>query len=464
MVEPYQVVRAYDRTPIEEIPADTAATLETKLVSAVKLLKDRDRALKPYQRSAILNRASELLAERIEDYAQSIALEGGKPLTDARIEAVRAVDGLRNAAEEIRTFAGREIPMGLTPASDGRWAFTTREPIGVVAAISAFNHPLNLIVHQVAPAIAVGCPVIVKPAAPTPLTCLKLVALLREAGLPEGWCQSLITEDNALAEKLATDPRIAFLSFIGSAKVGWYLRSKLAAGTRCALEHGGAAPVIIDRSAKLDKIIESVVKGGYYHAGQVCVSVQRIFAHRDIKDEFIDRLAARVAKLRVGDPLLAETEVGPLILPRETVRVSSWIDEAVAGGARLIGGGRLSETTLAPSILLEPAADAKVSQLEIFGPVTCVYGYESLDAAIGIANSLPFAFQAAVFTTDIGPALHAAQRLDASAVMINDHTAFRTDWMPFAGRRQSGYGIGGIRPTMEEMSEEKMVVFRHEAA
>jgi acyl-CoA reductase-like NAD-dependent aldehyde dehydrogenase len=464
MVEPYQVVRAYDRTPIEEIPADTAATLETKLVSAVKLLKDRDRALKPYQRSAILNRASELLAERIEDYAQSIALEGGKPLTDARIEAVRAVDGLRNAAEEIRTFAGREIPMGLTPASDGRWAFTTREPIGVVAAISAFNHPLNLIVHQVAPAIAVGCPVIVKPAAPTPLTCLKLVALLREAGLPEGWCQSLITEDNALAEKLATDPRIAFLSFIGSAKVGWYLRSKLAAGTRCALEHGGAAPVIIDRSAKLDKIIESVVKGGYYHAGQVCVSVQRIFAHRDIKDEFIDRLAARVAKLRVGDPLLAETEVGPLILPRETVRVSSWIDEAVAGGARLIGGGRLSETTLAPSILVEPAADAKVSQLEIFGPVTCVYGYESLDAAIGIANSLPFAFQAAVFTTDIGPALHAAQRLDASAVMINDHTAFRTDWMPFAGRRQSGYGIGGIRPTMEEMSEEKMVVFRHEAA
>ena len=464
MVQPYQVVRAYDRTPIEEIPADTAETLETKLVAAVKLLKDRDRALKPYQRSAILNRASELLAERIEDYAQSIALEGGKPLTDARIEAVRAVDGLRNAAEEIRTFAGREIPMGLTPASDGRWAFTTREPIGVVAAISAFNHPLNLIIHQVAPAIAVGCPVIIKPAAPTPLTCLKLVALLGEAGLPEGWCQTLITEDNALAEKLATDPRIGFLSFIGSAKVGWYLRSKLAAGTRCALEHGGAAPVIIDRSAKLDKIIESVVKGGYYHAGQVCVSVQRIFAHEDIKDEFIERLAARVAKLRVGDPALAETEVGPLILPRETVRVSSWIDEAVAGGARLIGGGRLSETTLAPSILVEPAADAKVSQLEIFGPVTCVYGYDSLDAAIGIANSLPFAFQAAIFTTDIGPALHAAQRLDASAVMINDHTAFRTDWMPFAGRRQSGYGVGGIRPTMDEMSEEKMVVFKHDAA
>ncbi len=180
--------------------------------------------------------------------------------------------------------------MGLTPASDNRWAFTTKEPIGVVAAISAFNHPLNLIVHQVAPAIAVGCPVIVKPAIPTPLCCLELVALLREAGLPEAWCQTFVTSDNGLAERLATDPRVAFLSFIGSAKVGWSLRSKLPPGTRCALEHGGAAPVIIDRSAPLDGLIEPIVKGGYYHAGQVCVSVQRIFVPRDLVDGFVDRL------------------------------------------------------------------------------------------------------------------------------------------------------------------------------
>jgi acyl-CoA reductase-like NAD-dependent aldehyde dehydrogenase len=460
MSQPYQVVQAYDRALIKEITADDAAALEARLAAAFRLMKDRDAALKPYQRSAILIRAAGLLGERLDTFARLIAREGGKPLTDARIEAVRAVDGLRNAAEEIRNFAGREIPMGLTPASDGRWAFTTREPIGVVAAISAFNHPLNLIVHQVAPAIAVGCPVIVKPAAPTPLCCLALVALLREAGLPEAWCQTFVTEDNTLSEHLATDPRVAFLSFIGSARVGWYLRSKLPAGTRCALEHGGAAPVIVDRSARLDRIIEPIVKGGYYHAGQVCVSTQRIFVHRDIKADFVDRLAARVHALRVGDPLLAETEVGPLILPREATRVRNWIDEAVAGGAQLIGGERLSETTLMPAILVEPAADAKVSQLEIFGPVTCVYGFETLDDAIVIANSLPFAFQASVFSTDIGPALRAAQRLDASAVMINDHSAFRTDWMPFAGRRQSGYGVGGIRPTMEEMSEEKMVVLR----
>ena len=374
----------------------------------------------------------------------------------------RAIDGLRNAAEALRTFAGREIPMGLTPASDRRWAFTTKEPIGVVAAISAFNHPLNLIVHQVAPAIATGCPVIVKPAAATPLCCLELVKLLREAGLDEVWCQTFVTADNALAERLATDSRVAFLSFIGSARVGWYLHSRLSPGTRCTLEHGGAAPVIVDRSANLDTVIEPIVKGGYYHAGQVCVSTQRIFVHQDIMSGFVERLAARIALLRVGDPLLRETEVGPLIDPRETSRVVSWVEEATARGARLFGGGRYSETTLMPAVLVEPPADARVSQLEIFGPVTCVYGFQELDRAIDSANALPFAFQASIFSTDIAPALRAAERFDASSVLINDHTAFRTDWMPFAGRRQSGYGVGGIPASMEAMSQEKMIVVRHD--
>jgi acyl-CoA reductase-like NAD-dependent aldehyde dehydrogenase len=457
-----KVFQAYDRALIKEIPADDAEALEAKLATAAATLKARDGWLKPHQRSAILLRGAALLAERQQLFANLIAREGGKPLADALVEAARAVDGLRNAADEIRNFAGREIPMGLTPASEGRLAFTTKEPIGVVAAISAFNHPLNLLIHQIAPAVAVGCPVIIKPAGPTPLCCLELVALLREAGLPDAWCQSFITDDNALAERLATDPRVAFLSFIGSARVGWYLRSKLAPGTRCALEHGGAAPVIVDRSADLDRIIEPIVKGGYYHAGQVCVSVQRIFVHQDIHADFVERLSARVAKLRVGDPLLPDTDVGPLILPREADRVTSWIEEATAAGTRIIGGGRLSETTLKPAILLDPPADAKVSKLEVFGPLTCVYGFSDLDQAIEIANSLPVAFQASVFSREIGPALHAAQRLDASAVMINDHTAFRTDWMPFAGRHQSGYGVGGIPWTMKEMAHEKMLVLKHD--
>ncbi len=463
MPDMIQVFRAFDRSVLNEVAADDAPALEAKLAASVALLRDRAAWLKPHERSAILRRAATLLETRLEFFAKLIAQEGGKPYPDAMIEAIRAVDGLRDAAEELRNFAGREIPMGLTAASDHCWAFTTKEPIGVVAAISAFNHPLNLIVHQVAPAIAVGCPVIVKPAITTPMCCIELVALLREAGLPEQWCQTLVTADNGLAEHLVTDPRVAFLSFIGSAKVGWYLRSKLPPGTRCALEHGGAAPVIVDRSAAVDRIIEPIVKGGYYHAGQVCVSVQRIFVPREGVNDFVDRLAARVAKLRVGDPVKEDTEMGPLILPREAMRVASWIDEAVAAGARLIGGGRLSETTLLPAILVEPTRDAKVSQLEVFGPVTCVYAYDQLDEAIERANALPFAFQASIFSRDIGPALHAAQRLDAAAVMINDHTAFRTDWMPFAGRRQSGYGIGGIPWSMHEMSQEKMVVLRHES-
>ena len=455
------VVQAFDRAPIAEIETDDAAALERKLQAAGRVFADRDGWLKPHRRIAILRKLAALMEGRRDQLAMQIAREGGKPLPDAIIETNRAIDGVHNAADELRNFAGREIPMGLSPAAEDRWAFTTKEPIGIVAAISAFNHPLNLIVHQVAPAIAVGCPVIVKPAATTPLSCIDFVALVREAGLPEPWCQTFITQDNALAESLATDSRIAFLSFIGSSRVGWSLHSKLAPGTRSALEHGGAAPAIVDRSADLGRVIEPIVKGGYYHAGQVCVSTQRIFVHADIADDFTQRLVARVQKLHTADPALGDTEVGPLILPREADRVERWIAEALEGGATLATGGkRLSGTTLAPTVLLDPAADARVSVLEVFGPMVAVYRYTELDAAIGQANALPTAFQASVFAQDIDVALRAAHRLDASAVMINDPTAFRTDWMPFAGRRESGYGTGGIPYTMRDMTQEKMILMR----
>jgi acyl-CoA reductase-like NAD-dependent aldehyde dehydrogenase len=456
-----QVVQAFDRAPIAEIATDDAAALEAKLTAAQRVFRDRDGWLKPHQRMAILRRLAGLVESKRDHLAMQIAREGGKPLPDAIVEVTRAIDGIHNAADELRNLAGREIPMGLSPAAIDRWAFTTREPIGIVAAISAFNHPLNLIVHQVAPAIAVGCPVIVKPAGTTPLSCLDFVALVHEAGLPEAWCQSFIPETTELAEKLATDPRVAFLSFIGSAKVGWYLHSKLAHGARSALEHGGAAPAIIDRSADLDAVIGPIVKGGYYHAGQVCVSTQRIYVHQDIADEFTQRLVAQAKALQVGDPVSKDTEVGPLILPKEADRIASWVDEAVKAGAHLAtGGGRLSETTLEPTVLLAPPSDAKVSRLEIFGPVVCVYPYRDLDDAVAQANALPVAFQASIFAKDIDIALRAANRLDASAVMINDPTTFRTDWMPFAGRRESGYGTGGIPFTMRDMTQEKMILMR----
>lgn len=456
-----QVVQAYDRAPITEIETDDEAALERKLKAAQEVFRDRDNWLKPHQRIAILRKLAGLLEAKRDHFAMQIAREGGKPLPDAIVEANRAVDGVNNAADELRNFAGREIPMGLSAAAADRWAFTTKEPIGIVAAISAFNHPLNLIVHQVAPAIAVGCPVIIKPAGTTPLSCIDFVKLVHEAGLPEAWCQTFVPTETALAEKLATDPRIAFLSFIGSAKVGWYLHSKLAHGARSALEHGGVAPAIVDKSADLDAIIEPIVKGGYYHAGQVCVSTQRIYVHDAIVNDFTERLVARVKKLRTGDPTLKDTEVGPLIIPKEADRVASWLDEAVKGGARLATGGkRLSETTLEPAVLIDPAAEARISTEEVFGPVVAIYRYGKLDDAITRANSLPVAFQASIFAQDIDVALRAANRLDASAVMVNDPTTFRTDWMPFAGRRSSGYGTGGIPYTMHDMTQEKMILLK----
>src|SRR5215211_7669727 len=348
-----QIVQAFDREPIAQIPTDDADALEAKLDAAKRAFSDRNGWLKPHARIAILRRVAALMEPRRDYLAQQIAREGGKPLSDALVEVGRAIDGVLNAAEELRTFAGREIPMGLTPASTDRWAFTTKEPIGVVVAISAFNHPLNLIVHQVVPAIAVGCPVIVKPASATPLSCVDFVALVHEAGLPEPWCQTFIPEGNELAERLATDPRVAFLSFIGSARVGWHLHHKLAPGTRSALEHGGVAPAIVDRSADLARLIEPMVKGGYYHAGQVCVSTQRIFVHANIESELLERFTTRVRALRVSDPLWLETEVGPLIQPREADRVRSWVEEAAEGGGQvLVGGELLSATALSPTILL----------------------------------------------------------------------------------------------------------------
>ena len=387
-----------------------------------------------------------------------IANEGGKPLIDARVEVARAIDGVELCIKELSHLTGREVPMGLTPAAAGKLAFTTREPIGPVVAVSAFNHPLNLIVHQVAPAVAVGCPVLVKPADDTPLCCEAFVALLYEAGLPEDWCRFVPCELD-VAEKLVTDPRVAFFSFIGSAKVGWMLRSKLANGTRCALEHGGAAPVIVDQHVNVETMIPKLVKGGFYHSGQVCVSVQRVFVPSADAHDIAALIASKAAALHVGNAILETTECGPLIRPREVDRVASWVKEAVAEGATLMTGGtQLGATTYAPTVLLNPSVQSKVSSAEIFGPVVCVYGYDDVRSAIAQANSLPFAFQASVFTNRLDFAMSAFESLDASAVMINEHTAFRVDWMPFAGRRQSGYGIGGIGHTMQDMTAEKMMV------
>ena len=453
-----EVVNPYDLSQIGEVPTVTWGEVDQYLATATKLSKDRKARLPEHQRIEILKKAAVLMEGRFEELAMLIANEGGKPLGDARVEVTRAIDGLGLCIKELGNNAGREIPMGLTAAGAGHLAFTQREPIGPVVAVSAFNHPLNLIVHQAAPAIAVGCPVLIKPAEDTPLSCQAFVEIMYEAGLPEDWCRFVVC-DIPTSEKMVTDPRVAFFSFIGSARVGWMLRSKLAPGTRCALEHGGVAPVIVEESADWSTMIPSLLKGGFYHSGQVCVSVQRVFVPKAQAKELADQLAAGAKALKVGNAINEGVDCGPLIRPNEVDRVEAWVNEAVEEGATLVcGGKRLGNTTYTPTVLLNPSVTSKVSTQEVFGPVVCVYGYDSIDDAIEQANSLPFSFQASVFTKNLDVAMSAIQDLDASAVMVNQHTAFRVDWMPFEGRRQSGYNVGGIGYTMHDMTEEKMAV------
>lgn len=453
-------VRApFDGALIAIVPAAGEEQVEHALATAYALFRDRDAWIPPSRRIEILRKAARLMEDRAEALALEAAREGGKPLLDSRVEVARAIDGVLQCAEMLRAEAGHVVPMNINAASARRYAFTQREPIGVVVAVSAFNHPLNLIVHQVGPALAAGCPAIVKPAGDTPLSCLRFVEILHEAGLPREWCQAQVITDNALATRLVTDRRVGFFSFIGSGRVGWMLRSKLAPGTRCALEHGGVAPVLVAPDADLDAAVPKLVKGGFYHAGQVCVSVQRIYAHRSIAEALARRIAEQARVLKVGDPTLPETEVGPLIRHAEVDRVDAWVREAVEGGAALLCGGKaLSASCYEPTVLLEPPAHSKVSTEEVFGPVVCVYAYDDTDEAIARANALPVAFQAAVFTRDHATAMRAYARLDASAVMLNDHTAFRVDWMPFAGLRESGLGVGGIPHTFRDMQIEKMFV------
>ncbi len=455
-----EVTSPYDQSLIKKIPLATKNDIEQALTTAYNLFLDQSGWIPAHKRIAILERTATIMKSRIDELTQIAAREGGKPYIDSKVEVLRAINGVKLAAEYISQIKGEQIPMGLTKASENRIAFTTREPIGVVVSISAFNHPLNLTVHQTVTAIAAGCPVIIKPASSTPLSCLNFADILKEAGLPEGWCQVTVCK-NDVAEKLVTDKRVNYFSFIGSSKVGWYLRSKLSPGTRCALEHGGAAPVIVEKDADFAEMIPALIKGGFYHAGQVCVSVQRVFVHEDIIDEFSNLFAQKASKLIVGNQMDEKTEVGPLISPNEVDRVEQWVNEAINKGAKLLTGGkRISDTCYEPTVLLNPPTDVKVSTLEIFGPVVCIYSYSDREQAIHTANSLDVHFQASVFTKNIDIALDTVKKLNATAVMVNDHTAFRVDWMPFGGRDSSGIGMGGIPYSIHEMTREKLMVIK----
>ncbi len=456
-----EVKSPWDSNLIDSVETHGNEEIEKIISNASKVAKAKGIDFPPKDRIKVLKSFCELVKENINNLAELATSEGGKPITDSIIEIKRGVEGVESCIEVLKSDCGSVIPMNINEASSNRIAFTQKEPIGLVLAISAFNHPFNLIIHQVIPAIAAGCTVIVKPAEDTPLSCKNIVKMLQESGLPENRCYFVMPENLELATKLVSDERIDFFSFIGSSKVGWFLRSKLSPGTRCSLEHGGMAPTFITDNTDLDICAKSIARGGFYHAGQVCVSVQRIYLSKKVSNEFMNKFLSEVNKLSLGNPMDNKTVVGPLIRNSEVKRVDEWVNESIKNGSELIlGGNILSDSTYDKTIIMNPKKSDKVSQYEIFGPVVTINEYENIEKAIENANSVNVSFQASVFTDKINEILMFYEKINASSVFHNDHTAFRVDWMPFAGLKHSGHGVGGIKYSMHDMQIEKMLVLR----
>lgn len=440
---------------LDTITCDNAEDIERKIQN----IASHKNTLSPAERIAVLSKLLMHMQDNRNELASLIANEGGKPLKDATVESDRAAFSVQLAIAFLLTQNTQSQPIDTASSSKHHSIASEHFPIGPVIAVSAFNHPLNLVTHQVVSAFAAGCPCIVKPAADTPLSCIKLIELFRLAGASSNWVDYVITDENDLAEKLVTDDRFSFFSFIGSAKVGWYLRSKLPIGTRCALEHGGVAPAIVDKSADILKAAKSLCKGAFYHAGQVCVSTQRIYIHQSLLSEFTDVFSDTVKSLKVGDASSLDVDVGPLIRPSEVDRVEAWVNDAVESGASiLVGGKRMGDRHYLPTVLANAPANAKVNTQEIFGPVCSLLTYDNLEELIELLNQESFAFHSAIFSNDLANIEKVYRKLKTSCLMVNEHTAFRHDAMTFSGLGSSGLGKGGIPASIEHMQVEKLKI------
>lgn len=452
-----EVRSPYDGSLVGAVPACSTGDLDRAV--AVALTRHRSGPPPAHERAAILDRAAALLLDRLDEFAESIARESAKPITTARVEAERAVDTIRFSAAVARTLTGEMVPMDASSAGVGKVGYVMRVPVGVVAAISPFNFPLNLVCHKIAPAVAAGCPVVLKPASATPLTALRIARLFEEAGLPAGWL-NVITCGGSVANHLVEHPDVAMITFTGSPEVGWGIRAR-AARKRVGLELGNNAPVILEPSADLDAATSKIAVGGYAFAGQSCISVQRAYVHRSLHDEFVATLAEKVAALKVGDPMDPATNVSALITAKETDRVAGWLDEAVAEGAGIVvGGDRAEHGVLRPTLVDAVAPTMKISHTEVFGPVVGVTAYDTFDEAVALANDTRYGLQAGVFTSDISTALSAAARLDFGGVLVNEVPTWRADQQPYGGVRDSGNTREGPGYAVEELTERRMVVIQ----
>ena len=415
--------------------------------------------LPAWRRAEVLDRAARLLAERRDDFARTIALEAAKPIKTARVEAERAVSTFQFAAAEARTLAGDVVPLDASAPGEGKLGFTLRLPIGVVGAISPFNFPLNLVAHKLAPAIAAGCPVVLKPASQTPLSAVALADLLiDECGLPAEQLSVVTGDGGSVGNALVDHPDIAMITFTGSPDVGWGIRAR-APRKKVGLELGNNAPVIIEPDADWKAAADKIKVAGYSHAGQSCISTQRLYVHRSIVAAFTDALADRVSALIVGDPMSDDTDVSALISEGERDRVASWVEEAVAGGARVVTGGTIDpDGVLVPTLLADVQPDMKVCAREVFGPVVTVQAYDSLDDALALANQTDYGLQAAIFTADLAAALKAVRALDYGGVLVNEVPTWRADQMPYGGVRDSGNTREGPHYAVREMTELRVVI------
>jgi len=411
-----------------------------------------------HERSRILYRASEALEAQRDEIARIITMENGKAIKDARVEATRAAQTFRFAAEEARRIHGETIPMEAYPGFEKRMAFTLREPIGVVAAISPFNFPLNLVAHKLAPALAAGNTVVLKPATKTPLSALRLARILQDAGLPRGVLNVVVGSGPEVGDRLVTDRRPAMVSFTGSGPVGRAIRDK-AGMKRITLELGNNSANIVHADADLDAAARALVRGSFGTNGQSCISVQRLIVHEDVAARFLTLFIGHAQALVVGDPLDEATDVGPMISEDAARQTEQWIQEAVAQGAKLMLGGRREGAMVWPTVLTDARPEMKVVCEEAFAPLVALRTYSAFDEAIALANDSKFGLQAGVFTQNVALAFQAARQIHTGGVIINDSSAFRADHMPYGGVKESGMGREGLKYAIEEMTELKLVCF-----
>jgi len=453
-----EVKNKYTQETIAALPTARKEDVDAAVGAAVSAAAGMAE-MPAHRRSQILARTAALLQERREDFARTIAAEAGKALKFARAEVDRGISTFTLASEEAKRLHGETVPLDAVPAGEGYFGFWLRRPVGVIAAISPFNFPLNLVAHKVAPALAAGNSVVLKPATTTPITAVMLCQALTEAGLPPGAINLVVGPGGTVGEWLVTDPRVAKISFTGSPPVG--RRILAAAGIQTVtLELGNTSPVIVAPDADLDLVARRAAVGAYYNSGQVCISVQRIYSQKAVFEPFTEKFVQASQAMVVGDPLDERVDVGPMIDPGEVDRIESWVAEAQEGGAQVLAGGRRSGAVYWPTVLTDVRPEMKVVAQEAFAPVASVLPYDDFEEALRQADQTEFGLQVGVFTRDIDRVFQAIKRLNFGGVIINDTPAFRADHMPYGGNRQSGLGREGVRFAMEEMTNIQMVAIR----